>query len=976
MSLRLLLEKAPRSEQVFAALEALGGAEISSDFCARALMAAEPDLFVSSLDRLLPALRRARAPGALSPLASVMSASAFLPRHLARRPGLLRWIAEGPACAVEKLFSTYARDTLRMAGHAPSSDPEAFSRRIRRYKYRELLRIALRDAYLEVSPEATGRETTALAEAIIRGALVHVSRGLVERYGLPSSPAQPTGAWAPIPDFCVLGLGKLGGGDLNFSSDIDLIYLYRDAGETTGGGRGALNHVQYFSRLAEGLTRTLSAMDPEGFCYRVDLNLRPHGRSGPIVLSLAQMLAYYETLGRTWERAALLKARVVAGDAALGRDLLDGLAPFVWRRSLDFSALAELKQLKAQIDLRGKSSEDDVKLGPGGIREVEFFANALQLLYGGRDPSLRERHTLRALRKLASHGRISAADRDALEEAYLFLRRLENRLQMVEERQTHDLPGPGRERDALAYALGFAHGDGLMRELRRHRQTVKAAFHTLLGRVATDALPDEPLLALALDGEVDPVRRREALTARGFESPERALALFDLWANLPDAPFDSAGAGPTARSLHWLSDIVRTADPDQALEHFTEFLTATSAPRGALDLLSRTPNAARRLLNLFGQTDYLSRYFLRHPELFDGLLEGQWDEANKTPARLKEELNLRAQRTPEPEQSLGAMRRFKNEELLRIGMNDIDGTLDVPEVALQLTAIAEGVLDQALFLADREQRERYGPPLAQGRPTTLALLGMGKLGGAEMGYHSDLDLIFVYQGDGLEETAGGSKGRVSLREYFAKVAQRLLSFLQLQFREGSLYRVDTRLRPSGNKGTLVVSWDAFHDHHSRRAQLWERQALIKARPVAGDAQLGERLRRQVIEPLTFERPLPEGAAAEIDRLRTRMEREIAHETAEQANPKTGHGGLVDVEFCVQYLQLRHGAAGASLRSPHTLRALEALTTGGYLAADDGETLRAGYLFHRRLENRLRLVHGHSLSLMPTSGKPLARLARR
>ncbi len=962
-------QPAPATQAVLERLSLRWGGDGTEAVRRHAARAAEPERFISLFERLLPYLERSRDPNRLHSLLSVMSASSFLPRLLAQRPALLALLGHNGTLMGEKAAESFRREAQARAARVGAGSPPVFYRQLRRYKYRELLRVALRDAHLAASPEILGRETSALAEGAIRAALQYAARDLIQRYGLPAGPELPSPE-APVPGFCVLGMGKLGGGDLNFSSDIDLIYVYRNAGETTGGIRGSLNHSQYYAFLSEALTQALSTTAPEGFCYRVDLNLRPQGRSGAIALSLPQMLTYYESLGRTWERAALIKARVVAGSHALGNELLDGLAPFVWRRHLDYSAVSELKQLKAQIDLRGRSSGDDVKLGPGGIREVEFFANALQLLYGGKQPFLRERNTLRALRRLESVGLVSASDADDLEAAYLFLRRVENRLQMAEERQTHRLPPAGSELEALAATLGFGRGKELMSELNRHRTNVKTAFHILLGQVATDALPDEPLLALALDLEADAERRRQALAERGFDNPERALSLLERWATLPDAPFE--------KGMSWLSDIVRTADPDQALLHFTEFLTATSAPRGALTLLSRTPTASRRLLNLFGQSDFLSGYFLRHPELFDGLIQGQWDQPSKTPERIKQQLLSRAQRYRDPAECLGAMRRFKNEELLRIGLNDIAGVLDVPAVAHQLTAIAEGVLDQALFLASAELIERYGTPLDGGRPATLAMLGMGKLGGAELGYHSDLDLIFVYGGSGRlgDESTGGSRGRISAREFFGKLTQRFLSFLQLQFREGTLYRVDTRLRPSGNQGTLVVSFQAFRDHHSKRAQLWERQALIKARPVAGDPELGQRIRREIIEPLTFERPLPPNAAVEIDRLRTRMEREIAKETHEVANPKTGHGGLVDVEFSTQYLQLLHGRLDPSLRSPSTLRALDALVDRGLLPFEDGEILREGYLFHRRVESRLRLVHGQSLALLPTAGKPLAQLARR
>ncbi|HSP77329.1 MAG TPA: bifunctional [glutamate--ammonia ligase]-adenylyl-L-tyrosine phosphorylase/[glutamate--ammonia-ligase] adenylyltransferase, partial [Myxococcaceae bacterium] len=394
-------------------------------------------------------------------------------------------------------------------------------------------------------------------------------------------------------------------------------------------------------------------------------------------------------------------------------------------------------------------------------------------------------------------------------------------------------------------------------------------------------------------------------------------------------------------------------------------------------LLTSMPRASRRLFNLFGQSDYLSRIFLRHPELLDALVQAQFDEVHKSSEQIRQELAVRLARHVEPEARHAEMPRFKNEELLRIGLNDISGDLSVQQVASQLTAVADAVLDECLFLALEEQRERYGLPLdAHGQREGLVVIAMGKLGGYELGYHSDLDLIFAYSGDGQEDTSGGSRGTITHHEYFAKVVQRLMTLLTVQLREGHLYKIDARLRPSGNQGALVVSLDTLREHHQKRAQLWERQALIKARPAAGDATRFDALREQVLIPLVYERPLPPDAAREIDRLRTRMERELAHENAWQLNPKLGQGGLVDVEFTVQYLQLLHGREHPQVRETNTLLALEGLLLEGCISPEDAETLRQGYLFLRRVENRLRLVHASSLAHMPTSGRPLALLARR
>jgi len=953
----------PRATKELELLASLAGGETARKISLAAERTFDPEAVVAAFSRVVPSVGAGGLDGLIEPLAALFQASEFVARLLAARPALVAWLAGSRTLEREKTAEHYRREAAA-AVRSVGADRRALYRRLRRYKYRELLRLMYRDVVLRAPMDALGREMSHLATAIIGAALEPSEDSLVERYGRPDPPG-----------FCVFGLGKLGAEDLNFSSDVDLVYAYRADGHTSGGPQGTLTNVQFYTKLAEALTQALSAAEPEGFCFRVDLNLRPQGRSGAIVLSLSATVGYYETFGRPWERAALLKMRPVAGDELLGRELLESLSPFIWRRSLDLAVVNELKDLKAQIDFRGKASAEDVKLGAGGIREIEFFANALQLLRGGKQPSLRGRHTLRALRKLEAEGLVSSTDADALEEAYLFLRRVENHLQMVEERQTHVLPAQERERLRLARSLGFSDWRGFELELSRHRSFAREAFQKLLGRTAREELPEDPDLAVALDPEVAEPERLVALERLGFALPDRALALLERLSRVRQSSFDSGTAGPSLQSVKLLGELARTPDPDQALLHFSEFIGHVRAPESYLAFLAGAPHAQRRLLNLFGQSDLLSRYFLGHPELLDLLSHGS-SEIHKDATRIRQELSMRMQRSADLEERLSAMRRFKNEEVLRIGLNDISGDLQVEQVSAQLTAIAEAVLEETLHLAKEEQRTRYGEARSKLGEETLAVVGMGKLGGEELGYRSDLDLIFIYSGAGDAETTGGTRGKLSHHEYFTRWVQRLLHLMQLKLREGHLYTIDARLRPSGNKGTLVVSQQAFREHQEKRAQLWERQALIKARGVAGDALLFERLRRELIEPMVYERALPANAAAEIDRLRTRMEREIAREDEAQLNPKTGHGGLVDVEFTTQYLQLLHGAHSEAVRTPNTLLAISALLAERHFSRSDAEVLRQGYLFHRRVENRLRLVHGFSLEHLPTSGRPLALLARR
>src|SRR6185295_7509742 len=458
---RKVFQNPKRAQKELAAVGAALGEPARARAEARAAEAADPDALVAAFERALPSLQATGRDAAslVDPLARLLEASELAARTLASRPGLLRWLLGSRTLGGPWPAAAYLRQARAAARVARPRGHDAFLRALRRFKYRELLRITYRDVVLQAPAAEIGRELASLAQALISAATDAAYASFTERYGEAEEE----------PGFCVLGLGKLGGEDLNFSSDVDLIYLYRSGGLTRGGREAAIPAVQLYTRIAESITRSLSSVTAEGACYRVDLNLRPQGRAGAIVLSLAQTVAYYETHGRTWERSALLKARVVAGDASLGDELLSSLQPFLWRRSLDLSAVEALREMKAQIDLRGKASPSDVKLGPGGIREVEFFASALQLLHGGKNTLLRERHTARALRRLEQAGLLSATDADGLEEAYLFLRRVENQLQEHAERQTQLIPDEPRARERLARSLRLGDWAALERELQRQR---------------------------------------------------------------------------------------------------------------------------------------------------------------------------------------------------------------------------------------------------------------------------------------------------------------------------------------------------------------------------------------------------------------------------------------------------------------------------------------------------------------------------
>ncbi len=927
--------------------------------------------------------------------------------------------------------NTQSSNESRGGASGAGGSVERFHARLRRHKLVEILRIALRDLSGRAPiPESTA-ELSRLAAGAFEAAVRFHYRRLCAAHGTPAG----SGLDAPS-GFCVLGMGKLGGEELNFSSDVDVLYVYDKDGRTAGdaGGRGAIDHFAFYAKLAEEVTRAVGAALEGGFVFRVDLDLRPEGRSGPVVNSLRGLELYYEAQGADWERFAWLKARPIAGAQGVGEAALRAMQPFVYRKYLDIEAIRAMRALKARAERESaKRGGVDLKLGPGGIREVEFFCQALQLLHGGRDPNLRERNTLRALERLLFAGLISARDRDALSEAYLLLRTLEHRVQMVAERQTHQLPAEPAELGRLARRSGLATREELERALARHRGEVQSRFSDLL-RVARDDEPEQldanALIAADPQSEPQSPEVLEALRALGFAQPDAAALELARMRKRKGTPFSPAAPPELAARAPWLlAELAKVPDPDRALRHLADLFGQLAQPSATARLFAGSPRTARLLLSLFGASDFLSRSLLRHPELIDQLVHRGSAPLSREKAELRALMYQRVEPfisplEPDVEAALSELRRFHNEEILRIGLHDVAGALDPEAAGEQLSDLADVCVESCLALAQRETERVYGkltprappagPPEAPGATVaaeaaaaghatqglhdnkviapraapSLVVIALGRLGGRELGYHSDLDLIFLYDGEG--ETAGPRKAQA--HEQFARIAQKMISHLSLALPEGILYRIDTRLRPSGNAGPLVVSFDALARYHGdlksapgpgesapRVAWTWERQALLRARAVAGDLALFDRAKREVLGASLF-RPLDEKARAETARelyvMRERMEREIADESGARYNSKLGRGGLVDVEFAVQLLQLVHGHDHPAIRSPSTPAALAALAAEGILGPHEAEPLARGWRFLRRLESRLRIVRDRSVAHLPQAGRELAQLARR
>lgn len=980
--------------------EPLARDDFFADLLQDALAAASPDDALNFLERLSNTvvrddlLRVLEVASLRRPLLTILGASPFLAGILCRDAHYLQRLLLAQDLQRSKTAADMAAELRKLIGD--DADFTRLQDGLRRYKRREILRIGARDLCGLDDLAATTAALSDLAAACLDRACQICDLLLRAEYGSPLL-SEPEDDEAVEPAFCVLGMGKFGGRELNFSSDIDLIYVYSsERGETAGiaDGRGGVrNRIglhQYYVKLAEMLTRAIGQATTEGFVFRVDLNLRPEGSRGEMAISQRGAEVYYESWGQSWERAAMLKARPVAGCIALGERLLKALEPFIYRRYLDYGMVEDIKTMKMKVDhnlARQREGELNLKLGRGGIREIEFFIQALQLIYAGKNPHLRERNTLKALELLHAQALIKAEDYRQLRDAYVFLRTVEHRIQVVQERQTHNLPKKDEDVRLLARRCGFADAASFSAELERHRGAVQAIYRDLFF-TSEEKIREEirPEISFLFDTSADPDLVKDLLEAKGFKNIEGA---YDNLLLLRDGGPRSFLTARGRRILEriaplLLQEVVDSPEPEMALNNLVRFLGGLRARSTFYALLAENHQIIRLLVNLFGTSQFLSRIFIQNPEILDVLVSRQDFVISKNHERLRNDLAELLTRTEDYEGKLDALRRFRNEEFLRIALHDLSGKLSLAEGTEQLSLLAEVCLEQSVEIARAELRPRFGLPMleiqgGESREAAFAVVGMGKLGGRELTYHSDLDIIFVFEADGRNAPAQDSDHErfreLTNQEYFSRLAQRIISVLTLQTREGHVYKIDTRLRPSGNQGPLVTSLPAFERYHQDNAALWERQALTKARVVTGPAEFAEKLERIFVHQV-YQREMPPELKGEIYRLRGRMETEIARESTDHFNIKTGRGGMVDVEFLAQYLQLLYGREHPELRVPNTTQLLGVLNRLHRLSGADLEALGSGYVFLRRLENKLRLVHDQSISELSGDRNYLMKLARR
>ncbi len=849
------------------------------------------------------------------------SHSHFLGRALIRYPGTLRALVDSDFVESRKPPNAFIEDTVGMQESLERRDQ--FISEIRKYKYGELCRIIYRDIKALGEFPDIMEELSDLASAILEA---------VFRFYNNEFHSSKDG------EFVIIAMGKLGGRELNLSSDIDLIYLYQDSGDPDP-----------FFKLAERLTKAVSSVTEDGFLYRVDLGLRPGGGKSTIAVSLDGAIEHYFYWGDTWERAALIKARPVAGDISLGDKFVKQVEPFVYKKFLDYGSIEDLKDMKTKLE--GLNLSRDVKLGRGGIRNVEFFVQALQLVNGGEIKEIREKNTVKALEMLAEKKLIQREHSEDLIASYLFLRRVEHAIQLVDELQTHRVPTESGSLKMISRSLGFDNVDDLEMAYAYRTSKVSEIFDQLFyepsKKVEEEGKGFWELADFLTEGNVTEEQAMESLRRLGFNDPEGSIQIINVLLDPQKGGLTQRGRMLARRVIPaFLKNILHSSDPDSALRNVERFISCIGWRTSIYAILAENPDILQLLSRLFCTSGFLSNFLIRHPEYLDVVTLRDSRREYETKEEMVEELKHLMHEEDSYEGKLNAIRRFKNAETLKLCLRDLNGEVDSLYVGRCLTRIAEASLEIAIRLAYEMVGSNSRMRGMDANSSDIVIMGMGKLGGTEMSYNSDLDITFIY--DGIDQ------------EYFSRLGQKIISILSIPTVEGFAYKIDMGLRPSGQAGALVSSFESFERYHAVSAKLWERQALIKARPSAGNMKLGSKV-MNIINYFVYEKSLADDFHKEIHHLRGRMEKELARESKAKLNLKTGRGGLVDIEFLIQMLQLRFGGSHIDVRRQNTMEALNGLRSCDLINERFYRVLNDGYHFLKRLENLLRLVHDRSIS---------------
>ena len=834
---------------------------------------------------------------------------------------------------------------------------------LRRFRLYEMVRIAWRDLAGWADLEETMADLSALADVCINHALSHLYKWQCLKYGIPTG---PDGSQQHL---VVIGMGKLGAYELNFSSDIDLIFAYPEPGKTKG-KTTSISNEEFFVRLCRHFFHVISVTTSEGFVFRVDTRLRPYGENGPLVMSFDNMEAYYQRQGREWERYAWIKARIVADEKRAGNSLLERLQPFVYRRYLDFGVFESLREMKNKISLevKNKGMKSNIKLGPGGIREIEFFGQIFQLIRGGVTPVLRERRIHKVLTALSQNNYIEQDTCNELVKAYEFLRKTEHRLQEFSDQQTHLLPMDHTGRQRLAVSMGFACWESFALHLSRHMERVHYHFNALLaekepdGRIEHDK--QEAKIEIELKGIwqnlIDNEKSVDLLSHAGFDKPEKVLRLLGNLRNDPHTrPLSIKGRKRLDRLIPIvLREIGKSRLPYSVLNRIIDLIKAIERRTCYIALLLENPTALAHLIKLANVSPWIISFVSRHPVLLDELLDPRTLYVPPERDELEKEVKKKLESIPydDLENQIQELCIFKQVNLLRVAAADVTGALKLMRTSDHLTEIAETIVNKVIELAWNHLIEKHGTPTCVIGGYTIdkgfAVIAYGKLGGIELGYGADLDLVFLHAG-ARGQTKGGMRP-IDNSQFFARLGQRIVHILTTHTTAGMLYKIDMRLRPSGSAGPLVSHIESFGNYQIKNAWTWEHQALVRARPISGNIKLTkyfEQIRKEALARPRIKSLLQE----EVGSMRERMRKELLSPEPEMFDLMHDKGGIVDIEFLVQYLVLlkSHEHAGL-LKWTDNVRILETLTQTGVIDKDIAILLKEAFLTYRSAVHRLRL----------------------
>jgi glutamate-ammonia-ligase adenylyltransferase len=895
-----------------------------------------------------------------------------LPRMLACSPFVVDVLRRQPELLLDLVSSGQLQQTLteevfrtQLHGLLSCEDAE-LSPVLRHYRARHMLRIVWRDFCRLADTLETVRDTSLLAEAAIAEALAFSQAELERRYGVPRG--RHSGAAQQL---IVLAMGKLGARELNVSSDIDLIFAYPEAGQTDSEER-SISNEEFFTRVGRAVINALDQVTAEGFVFRVDMRLRPYGESGALVHNFNALEDYYQEQGRDWERYALIKARPVTGDPQQARKLMETLRPFVYRRYVDFGVIESLRGMKQMIntEVRRRGLQDNVKLGHGGIREVEFIAQCFQLIRGGRDLGLQQRELLSVLTECVALGCLPQSAEIELRAAYLFLRDSEHAIQGYQDKQSQQLPQAELAREAMAAVMGYASWDSYITALEGHRQVVAGHFRDLIAAPEEDK-PADVEEEVSLWGEE---LCEESLIALGYQRPQETLEALQTLQQSPRVL--TLQAQGRERLQQFMPQLLRACaevaapaeddpahgdsrrgDPDLAVQRVLPLVAAVVRRSAYLVLLLENPPALVELVMLCGASPWISEQLVRNPVLLDELLDRASLYTAPDKELLRDELRQQVARLAidDLEAQMDALRYFKASHVLRVAASELVGRLPLMQVSDKLTWIAEVILEQVLAIAWADLTAKYGEPKREGGGSGFAIFAYGKLGGIELGYGSDLDLVFIF--DAAKGGATDGENSIDNAVFYTRLGQRMIHIMETRMAMGQLYEVDMRLRPSGESGMLVTTVQGFSSYQQDSAWTWEHQALVRARFVAGDEEVAavvNELRREILCQPREEATL----AREVDGMREKMRKHLLpNEQSEEGefHLKQGAGGIVDIEFMVQYAVLAwsHGVPELA-RWSDNVRILETLGREGLFERQECEALTQAYLAYRSAAHQLSL----------------------